>query len=216
MLSEIRVVIADDHPVLRHGLQQVIESDSRLKVVAQSSDGEAALAQIEQLKPQIAVLDIDMPGTGGLGVAREVQKRKLPVEIVFLTIHGEEDLFDAAMDLGAKGYLLKESALADIVRALCAVADGQHFITPSLTSYLVQRRQFGMAERQQPGLNDLTPAEKRILNLIANQKSSKQIAAELFVHHRTVENHRTNICQKLGLRGHNALFMFAISHKSEL
>ena len=217
MSSEIRIVIADDHPVLRRGLQQAIESDSRLKVIAEAADGETALAQIEELKPHIAVLDVDMPRISGLGVALEIEKRKLPIAIVFLTIHGEEDLLHTAMDCGAKGYLLKDSALTEIVKALRAVADGHHYVTPSLTGYLVRRslEAHALAE-QQPGLKDLTPTERRILSLIASQRSSKEIAAELFIHYRTVENHRTNICQKLGLHGHNALFKFALQHRSEL
>jgi DNA-binding NarL/FixJ family response regulator len=216
-ISEIHVLIADDHPVLRRGLQQVIESNLRLKIVAEAGDGETALNRIEQFKPHIAVLDVDMPGLSGLAVAQEIVRRKLPVEIVFLTIHGEEDLFHAALETGAKGYLLKESALTEIVSALLAVAGGQHYITPSLTAYLVQRsRQFQALEERQPGLCDLTPTERHILSSIAALKSSKEIAAELFIHYRTVENHRTNICQKLGIHGHNALFKFALLHKAEL
>ena len=217
MHTEIRVLIADDHPVLRRGLRQVIESDRRLKVVTEAGDGETALSQMEQFKPQVAVLDVEMPRLGGLAVAQEIARRKLPVEIVFLTIHGEEDLLHAALETGAKGYLLKESALTEIVSALVAVASGQHYITPSLTGHLVRRsRQSLVLNKREPGLGDLTPVERRILSLIAGLKSSKEIAAELFIHYRTVENHRTHICQKLDLHGHNALFKFAIRHKAEL
>lgn len=217
MDHEIRVVIADDHPVVRRGLRQAIEADPRLKVVAEADDGEAALAQIQELKPAIAVLDVDMPQLDGLAVAREIRKQRLPVEIIFLTIHNEDDLFQAAMDLGSKGYLLKDTALTEIVKALRAVAAGEYYVTPSLTAHLLSRRQQAQAfAERQPGINDLTPTERRILSLIAAGKSSKDIAAEIFIHHRTVENHRNNICQKLGLRGHNALFKFALQHKSEL
>jgi len=214
---EIRVVIADDHPVVRRGLRQAIEADPRLKVVAETGDGEAALAQIQELKPAIAVVDVDMPRLDGFGVAREIRKKRLPVDIVFLTIHGEEDLFHAAMDLGSKGYLLKDSALTEIVTALHAVAEGNYYVTPSLTAHLLQRRSRAQAfASEQPRLSDLTPTERRILNMVAEGKSSKSIAEELFIHYRTVENHRTNICQKLGLQGHNALFRFALQHKLEL
>jgi len=217
MDKDIRVMIADDHPVVRRGLRQTIEADPRLKVVAEAGDGEAALAQIQELKPAIAVVDIDMPQLDGLGVAREIRKKRLPVEIVFLTIHGEEDLFHTAMDLGSKGYLLKDTALTEIVKALRAVAEGNYYVTPSLTAYLVHRRGLAQAfASQQPGLADLTPTERRILRMVAEGKSSKSVAEELFIHYRTVENHRTNICQKLGLQGHNALFKFALQHKSEL
>jgi DNA-binding NarL/FixJ family response regulator len=217
MDGEIRVVIADDHPLLRRGLRQTIESDPRLKVVAEAGDGEAALARIQDLKPAIAVLDVDMPKLDGLAVAREIRKKRLPVEVVFLTIHDEEDFFQAAMDIGSRGYLLKDTALTEIVRALRAVAAGEHYVTPSLSAHLVHRahRARAFAERQ-PGLDDLTATERRILSMVALGKSSKTIAEELFIHYRTVENHRNNICQKLDLHGPNALFKFALQHKSEL
>ena len=217
MENEVRIVIADDHPVLRKGLRQVIESDPKLKVVAEADDGETALAQVRELKPDIAVLDVDMPKLDGLGVAREIQKRKIPVHVVFLTIHSEEDLFHAAMDLGARGYILKESAVTEIVRGLRAVADGQHYVTASLTAYLLNRRRRAEAlHRSHPALNDLTPTERSVLRAVADYRSSRDIAAELFLHHRTVENHRTNICRKLGLQGSHALLKFALEHKSEL
>lgn len=217
MSNEIRVVIADDHPVLRQGLWQVIERGEGLKVVAEAGDGDAALTLISKLKPQIALLDMDMPGLNGLALSCEIIRRRLPVEIVFLTIHDEEDLFQAAMDAGAKGYLLKESAAAEIVKALRTVAAGGHYVTPSLSGFLVRRaRQAQDLGEQRPGLSALTPTERRVLDLISRHKSSKEIAADLFIHYRTVENHRTNICYKLGLHGHNALLKFALQHRSEL
>lgn len=217
MADEVRILVADDHPLLRKGLRQVIESDPKLKVIAEAGDGEAALAQIQELKPDIAVLDLDMPKLDGFGVAREIQIKKIPVRIVFLTIHSEEDLFHAAMDLGAKGYILKESALTEITHGLRAVAEGQHYFTASLTAYLLNRRSRAAALAQShPALNDLTPTERCVLRAVAGYRSSKDIAAELFLHYRTVENHRTNICRKLGLQGSNALLKFALKHKSEL
>jgi DNA-binding NarL/FixJ family response regulator len=121
------------------------------------------------------------------------------------------------MDLGSKGYLLKDSALTEIVIALRAVADGEYYVTPSLTAYLLQRRSRSQAfAERQPGLEDLTPTERRILRMVADGKPSKSISNELFIHYRTVENHRTSICQKLGLHGHNALLKFALQHKLEL
>lgn len=188
-----------------------------LKVVAEATEGEAALSQIQEFLPQIAVLDIDMPKMDGFAVARELQKRKIPVQIVFLTIHSGEDLFHAAMDLGAKGYILKESALVEIVNGLRVVAMGQYYVSPSLTSHLVHRRTNTQSfAKDQPNLSNLTQAERRILCMIADGKSSKEIAGELFIHFRTVENHRTAICQKLGLRGPNTLLKFALQHRTEI
>src|SRR5262245_9053149 len=217
MGEEITVVLADDHPVVRSGLRQTIERDPALKVVAEAEDGEAAVALIVRLQPQIAVLDIDMPKLDGFGVARAIQQQCPQIKLVFLTIHGQEDLFQAAMDLGARGYLLKQSALPDIVRGLRAVAAGEHFVTSSLTSFLVERRARANAlVDRQPELKTLTASERRIVKLIADGRSSKEIASELFLHYRTVENYRTAICQKLGISGANALLKFALQHKAEL
>jgi DNA-binding NarL/FixJ family response regulator len=114
-------------------------------------------------------------------------------------------------------YILKESAVTEIVDGIKSVARGQHFVTPSLTGYLLNRRQRAQRLTEAlPGLSGLTPTEHRVLQLVAGYKSSKEIAAELFLHYRTVENHRTNICQKLGLRGHNALLKFALQQKGAL
>jgi DNA-binding NarL/FixJ family response regulator len=217
MPDEIRIVVADDHPLVRKGLLQVIESEPTLKVVGEADNGEAAFDQIELLNPQIAVLDIDMPKLDGFAVMRQIQSKRIRVDVAFLTIHGGEDMFHAAMDLGAKGYILKESALIEIVNGLLAIAAGKYYVSPSLTTYLLNRHRSAKAfVESQPGLNGLAPAERRILLLIANYKSSKEIADELCIHYRTVENRRTAICQKLGLHGTNALLKFALQHKSQL
>jgi DNA-binding NarL/FixJ family response regulator len=148
---------------------------------------------------------------------REIRKRNLPVEVVFLTIHDQEDLFHAAIDLRAKGYILKDTALAEIVNGLRAVAAGQRYWSDAMTSHLLTRRNRSQAFAQaHPTLSGLTPSERRVLRMIADGKSSKEIAAELFIHYRTVENHRTSICAKLDLHGPNTLIRFAIQNKSEL
>ena len=217
MATRIRVVIADDHPVLRKGLRQVIEADPSLQVVAEADDGETALAQMEKLQPQIAVLDIDMPKLDGFGVMKEIQRRRLGIDVVLLTLHSDEVLFNEAMDLGAKGYILKETAVSDIVSGIQAVAAGRHYVTSSLTAHLIRHRSREQAfVRRRPSIADLTVTERRILRMIARGQSSKEIAAELFIHYRTVENHRTSIGQKLGLHGHNAVLKFALEHKLEI
>ena len=217
MATRIRIVIADDHPVLRKGLRQVIEADPSLQVVAEADDGETALAQLEELQPQIAVLDIDMPKLDGFAVMKEIQRRRLGIDVVLLTLHSDEVLFNEAMDLGAKGYILKESAVSDIVSGIQAVAAGRHYVTSSLTAHLIRHRSREQAfARRRPSIADLTVTERRILHMIARGQSSKEIAAELFIHYRTVENHRTSIGQKLGLHGHNAVLKFALEHKLEI
>jgi DNA-binding NarL/FixJ family response regulator len=215
--TDIRIVIADDHPIVRSGLRTTIETEPRLRVVAEAGEGVAALAFIEQHQPQVAILDVNMPGLSGFELMRVIRARKLPVAVIFLTIHSDEVMFNEALDLGALGYVLKESAVTDIVASVKAVAAGQPFISSALTGHLLSRtaRATGLAEHK-PGLSDLTATERRILRLIAQQKESKDIAEDLAISYRTVENHRAHICRKLGLQGHNALLRFALEHKSEL
>ena len=158
-----------------------------------------------------------MPRLDGFGVAREMQRRRLATAIIFLTLHADENVFDEAMELGARGYILKESALTAIAEGIKAVAGGTYYVTPSLTGLLVGHRDRARAlTASQPGLDALTPAERRILKLVAGGHSSKEIAEQLCVHYRTVENHRVSIAQKLGLEGHNAVLKFALRHRGEL
>ena len=209
--------MADDHPIVRQGLRKLIETDKNLSIVAEAGDGQTALELIETHQPDIAVLDIDMPEKDGFAVVRELQKRRISVEIIFLTMHGERAIFEAAMDLNVKGYVLKDSAVSDIVAAIKSVVRGRAFLSPALSSLLLsRRRRTEELENEKPGLHLLTPSEKRVLKLIAEDKTSKEIGEELFVSYRTVEAHRANISRKLDLRGSLALVKFAAIHKSEL
>jgi len=213
-MDQIRIVIADDHALLRQGLRQAIEADAGLKVVAEADNGRIALAQAEALRPEIVILDIDMPELDGFGAARAMRQLQPPVEIIFLTVHREPDFFNEALQLSAKGYVLKDSAISDILTAIKAVAAGGYYMSPAMTSYLTDRR--GPAPGSAAAIESLTPTEQRILKLLAEYKTSKQIAAELFISHRTVQTHRVNICQKLQLEGNHALMKFALDHKADL
>ena len=216
MAAEITVLIADDHPIVRKGLRDVIQADPQLTVVEETGDGQAALDLIERLQPRVAVLDLDMPGKGGFEVVREMQRSRFATAVIIVTMHAEEDLFDEAMDLGVKGYVLKETAIADIIAGIKAVAAGRHFISPQLSAFLVNRNARGSRlAAAKPSLAHLTPTETKILKLIGEGKSSKEIGELLFVNYRTVENHRTNICTKLELHGSHALLKFALQHKSD-
>lgn len=217
MSKVIRIVIADDHPVFRRGLCMVIASDPALKVVGEAENGDEALARISELLPDVALLDIDMPGQNGFDVVRQLQSLRIQPAIIFLTMHEDEALFNSAFDLGAQGYLLKDSAVSDIVAGIKTVTSGRNFISPSLSTFLVSRaRRATTLVEHKPSILDLTPTERRVLKLIAENNLTSEIAAKLGISLRTVENHRAHICQKLDLRGSNALLKFALTHKSEL
>ncbi len=217
MSDEIKTLIVDDHPIFRKGLRQVIESDARLKVIGEAENGISALELIENLKPDVVVADVNMPQMGGLELARKIREKNLPVALVFLTMHKDETMFNAAMDAGGCGYVLKESAATEFTDCIKAVAGGRHYITPALSDYLFNRSRKSSAFKEQTGgLDSLTRTERRVLQLIADDKTSKQIGEMLFIHARTVDNHRTNISRKLNLHGSHALLRFALKHQSEL
>jgi DNA-binding NarL/FixJ family response regulator len=217
MKREVKLLIVDDHPVFRRGLREVIEENPRFRVVGEAADGEAAMRMIADLKPSIAVVDIDMPRLNGLEMARALQRLNTPVTTIFLTMYDEEDMFNAAMDVGVKAYVVKESAADDILTALEKVDQGETFISPSISD-IGKRRSSRVQELllSKPQLEDLTSAERRILKLIAEDRTSKEIAGLLNISIKTVENHRLNICHKLNLHGSHSLLKFAFDLKAYL
>ncbi|MGH9846565.1 MAG: response regulator [Blastocatellia bacterium] len=213
MPVEIEILIADDHPVVRQGLCEAIECAPGLRLVAEASDGAEALARLRQLKPHIALLDIDLPLLDGFTIAQTIRAEGLTCKIIFLTVYREESFLNKALKIGARGYILKDTAIADIVAAIREVSDGQSYVSPTLASHVINRLQ---APKSEQGLAGLTPTERAVIKLIAECHTTKEIAAQLFVSPRTVETHRANICKKLGLHGNHALTRFAIAHQAEL
>lgn len=212
-IPEIEILIADDHPIVRQGLRQTLENVSGFRIVAEVSDGARALAKLRELKPTVALLDIDMPLLDGMRVAALAREEGLPVKLIFLTVHKDQSFLDKALKLGVEGYILKDAPPMEIIMGVKAVAAGQPFVSPTLTASLLQRR---AAVDQTGALPNLTPTERAVIKLIAEFLTTKQIAERLFISHRTVETHRANICQKLGLRGNHALTRYALAHQAEL
>ena len=217
MLNRIKVLIVDDHPLFRSGLRQVIADDPRLQLVGETGDGETALKLVEDKKPDVAVLDVNLPGLSGLDLARKLQVQHLPTRVIMLTMHKDEETCNRALDIGARGFVLKENAVEEILKAIVAVADGEHYLSSTISGYLVRRRNRAESlAAKKPGLDDLTKAERRILKLIAEKKTSREIGAELFISPRTVEAHRANICSKLELTGSHSLLQFALENRSAI
>ena len=214
---KLSIVIADDHPMFRVGLRDTIESEPGFKVVGEAGDGEQALEMISEMHPVIAILDVSMPKLDGLALARKLAAQAPSVGVILVTMYREQKLFTQALEAGVKGYVLKDSAVTDIISCIKAVAAGQNYASPELTTYLVKR----VRQAQTPGsarsdLEGLTTTELRILSLLADYKTSKEIAQELFISPRTVDTHRNNICQKLDIHGSHALMKFALAHKDLL
>jgi len=217
MTPEITILIIDDHPLLRHGLRDVMRHNPRFKVVGEAADGEDALRMLASLKPQIAIVDIDMPRLNGLETIRRIRQLPFVVKVIILTMYKEEDMFNAAMDFGAKAYVLKENAANDIVAALEKVEQGETFVSALLLP-AGQRRSERVRELllSKPQIEGLTPAERRILKLVGEDYTSKEIADRLNLSVRTVDNHRQHICNKLGLHGTHSLLKFAFDNSAYL
>jgi len=217
MDNKTRVFIADDHPIFREGLAKSIERDSAFELIGQAADGAEALRSIREFHPDIAILDVEMPKISGIDVARAVHKDALPTEIIFLTMYKDPAYFNAALDLGVRGYLLKDVVSGELVSCLKTVSEGEYYISPAISQLLVERKnRLEALLMNVPALNRLTPAEKKLLRLLADNLTSKEIGEKLFVSVRTVENHRLHICQKLEIKGHNKLLQFALENKSSL
>lgn len=212
MFVQIKIILADDHPIVRQGLRQIIESSPDLIVAAECGDGETALCAIETHQPDVAILDVDMPRANGLEVLRRLRERRAAAKTILLTVHDEPEFFNEALRLGAAAYVLKDCAIDEIVNAVRAVAAGRHYACRRLTQHFFRR-----ANQIEVGsLRNLTQTERQILKLIADYKTSKEIGDALFISPLTVKTHRRNISQKLGVEGGNALMRFALENKSLL
>lgn len=215
MTDPITVVMADDHPVFRRGLAEVLEADASIRIVGEAADGESALELVRRHRPRIALLDIELPRTSGLVVAEAVRREQLPTSVVLLTMYRDPAMLRRALELGARGYVLKDSAATDIIACLHLVDAGRAYVSAAMSSELVDRRA-GMPTEELAALAELTPAERRVLGLIARDLTSTSIASRLGLSPKTVENHRSHICRKLGLHGPQALLRFVLEHKSLL
>lgn len=206
--EKIKILIADDHPIFLKGLQEVLEEENHIQLVCKANNGIDAMNGALDRYLDIAILDIDMPGANGLLVAEKILAQKPEVAVILLTMHKAKDAFLKALEIGVLGYVLKENAVVDIINAIAAVSKHQSYISPEMSSFLLQQRNKLKGAAVQ--LESLTTSEKRIVEMVAQYKSTKDIAEALFISEKTVSNHRMNIVKKLNLSGKNSLLRFAI------
>jgi DNA-binding NarL/FixJ family response regulator len=208
----IRVYYADDHPILCKGISELIEQTTDMEFVGSAVDGRTALNQIQALKPDVALLDIEMPEMTGMEVAKTLIKESSSTQVVLLTLYKDESFLSNALEMGIKGYLLKESSEKEILDCIRSVSEGKAFVSASMAQYLISAKQ-----TKGQILTNLTHHEINILKLISNQKTTTEIADMLFISPKTVGNHRTNISKKLELKGEqNALLKWALENKAIL
>lgn len=214
---KIRVFLVDDHPIFRAGLRQVIELAPDMVVIGEAGDASSALEGITAALPEVAILDLGLPGEDGLALAGRLRQELPQVRLVVLTMAAEEAVFRAALSAGVHGYVLKDNAAFEVLEAVRAAARGAVYVSPSMAGFLARPEGAGAAEaRVDPHVARLTFMERRVLRLTADHLSCKEIAERLSVSHRTVQTHRANATQKLGLRGSLALLQFAVSRRDLL
>ena len=202
----IRVLIADDHGMVRSGLRMLMERQSDVRVVAEAGDGVEALEQALAERPDVAVLDVSMPRMTGLQAAREIRAHDSDIGLVMLSMHDDDRYFLEALDAGATGYVLKKAADHDLVDALRTVAGGRPFLSSNAQRNLLREWEEGTAEAD----DSLTPRELEVVKLIAEAHTNRQIADTLMLSEKTVESHRANLLAKLGMRDRVQLVRYAI------
>ncbi len=205
----MKVVLADDHPLMRAGLRSVLAAHKDIAILAEASDGQAALDAIRAHQPDVAVLDIQMPRLSGLEVARTLVAEKTRTALVLLTLHREEADLTAALDAGVTGYVLKDDATSDLVDALRSAARGEMYVSPKLTGLLVRSLQRGDTDPA----TALTQREREVLRHLAEGLRSKEIAAALGLSTKTVESYRAALMDKLGIRSIAGLVKYALNHR---
>jgi DNA-binding NarL/FixJ family response regulator len=210
-MRKIRVLLADDHQLMRSGIRLMLEREADLVVVGEASDGREAVALAKTLRPDVAVMDIGMSNLNGIEAAQQMTGDNPGIAVVMLSMHSDESYVLRALKAGARGYLLKDSAEADLIKAVHAVGGGKSFFSPLVSKVLLDDY---VQKLRRSGTEDsydlLTPREREVLQLIAEGKSNKDIANLLNLSVYTVESHRSNLMEKLNVRGLPELILYAV------
>jgi RNA polymerase sigma factor (sigma-70 family) len=210
-MAELRLLIGDDHTLFRHGLRRILEDRQDWELVAEADDGRAAVRKAVALKPDVAILDIGMPQLNGIDATRQIVRKVPSVRVLILSMHSDETYVTRALNAGATGYILKDSAGKDLLRAVAAVAEGRSFFSPAVSKLMLDdfvRRaaKTEVADRYE----SLSDREREILQLVAEGRSNKEVAALLEISSATVETHRARILQKLDVHNTAELVLYAV------
>jgi len=210
-MPKVKILVVDDHAIVREGVRMILAKENDLEVVGEAGDGQQALDLTELLRPDVIIMDISMPGMGGIEATQTVRAKHPEVQVLALTMHEDESYVFQLLRAGAAGYVLKRAAAQDLVQAVRAAAKGEAFLYPSVARKVVEdylRRVETGEERER--YDGLTTREKEILTLIAQGLSNQQIAEKLFISIKTVQTHRAHILEKLGLHDRTELVRYAI------
>lgn len=213
MKNRISVLIADDHSLIRQGLKQILELEEDIHVVSQASNGDEAVRCAIEHKPDVILMDINMPGSNGLQAIDEIKKRKLDSKIIVLTIHEDREYLFKTLQMGADGYVLKDAEPSVLIEAIRSVFSGQSYIQPNMTTELVKEfNRVTLHEKDKHESNNLTAREIEVLKLIAEGMINKEIARQLYISEKTVKNHVSNIFRKLDVSDRTQAAIYAFKH----
>ncbi len=213
MEKKIRVLLADDHTILRNGIRSLLEDEHDMEVVGEAEDGRAAVSLACQLQPDLVIMDIAMPLLNGLEATRQIKREVPQVKVLILTMHDNEEYIRQVLGAGAMGYILKDAAARELISAIRSVQRGEAILSPAVTRLVIEDYLRWGGPRPQEEDDSLSPREREVLQLIAEGYTNKQIAEILSLSIKTVQAHRTNLMQKLGLHDRGELIKYAIQKK---
>jgi DNA-binding NarL/FixJ family response regulator len=207
---DVKILLADDHKIMRDGLRSMIEKQKDMKVVAEAEDGRTAVSLAQELSPDVVVMDIAMPELNGIEATRQVVASSPGIKVIALSMHSDRRFVSGVLKAGASGYLLKESAFEELVQAIQIVCSGKTYLSPSIAHIVVKDYVSGSPDTGSPSLPALTPREREVLQLLAEGKSTKQIALGLHLSAKTIETHRGRMMKKLGMNSLAQLTKYAV------
>ncbi len=211
MAETVRILIADDHTIVRSGIRLLLDSEAGFKVVGEARDGQEAVQMVESLHPDVVLMDIAMAGMDGMESTRQIKARWPEVNVLVLTMHRTDEYFFEMLKAGASGYVLKGAYPSELIQAVRVVSQGEVYLYPTMAGHLVHE----FLNKPAPGPEEdlsISPREKEILNLLAEGYSSKEIAEKLVISQSTVHTHRSNLMSKLGLSSRHELIQYAREH----